>query len=423
VSRARADGGPGDGLRSSGWAPADARERRGARGLPGVRPEKPAALQQPTTPGRTVRPPASNARYVCGVPIDLAVLGQDPRFGGGGAAQTDAFISMARELGRTPELLHEPHPGLGSPELTWRRVEWLRQLRAARRLEPAAKEARSLWVVAPLAQSGGAAVRTRRSYACWAGTTIRSEWGGRARGLTPRRRLAAGMSIAGLERLERRVLRGAARVYATSPASRADVAAAAGVSEDDIGILPIPVDLERFAPAPDEVWLEALSRPVLTFVGRADDPRKNVPFLLDAFAEIRRVWPEARLRLISPTPLGAQLPGVEAVRNAVDVAAELRKAAVFMLPSRQEGFGIVAAEAMACGLPVVTTPSGGPEELVRDSGAGVVTKDLATAILQLLGARERLTEMRRLGRAYVDAHHAPDRFREALARALAEVDP
>jgi len=103
------------------------------------------------------------------------------------------------------------------------------------------------------------------------------------------------------------------------------------------------------------------------------------------------VWPEARLRLISPTPLGAQLPGVEAVRNAVDVAAELRKAAVFMLPSRQEGFGIVAAEAMACGLPVVTTPSGGPEELVRDSGAGVVTKDLATAILQLLGARERLT--------------------------------
>ena len=44
---------------------------------------------------------------------DLAVLGQDPRFGGGGVAQTDAFCRAARELGRDPALLSRPHPGLG----------------------------------------------------------------------------------------------------------------------------------------------------------------------------------------------------------------------------------------------------------------------------------------------------------------------
>ena len=47
------------------------------------------------------------------MPLDLAVLGQDPRFGGGALAQTNAFLEAAEALGRTPTLLYDPHPGLG----------------------------------------------------------------------------------------------------------------------------------------------------------------------------------------------------------------------------------------------------------------------------------------------------------------------
>ena len=231
-------------------------------------------------------------------PVDLAVLGQDPRFGGGGVAQTDAFCLAARALGRDPVLLSRPHPGLGGPRVTWRRIEALRQLRSANELAPLASEARSLWVASSLAQHGAAAPRSKRPYGCWVGTTIGTEWAGRAPGLMPWRRFAAGASVPWLKRLERDVLAGAATLYATSAASRTDVAAAAGRLEGDVGLLPIPVDSNHFSPADDATWRDALGAPVLVFVGRADDPRKNLPLLLAAFAALRKIHPRARLKLV-----------------------------------------------------------------------------------------------------------------------------
>lgn len=350
------------------------------------------------------------------------MLGQDPGFGGGGAAQTEAFLDGARALGWEPELLFDAHPGLGDPQLTWRRVEALRQLSAARRLTARAREARSLWVVGSLAQNGGAAPRSGRPYGCWVGTTVRSEWAGRSPGLPRARRVAAAASIRALASLERRVLRGAGRVYASSPATRSEIASAAGLPVSDISLLPIPVDVDRLYPAPDDEWREAASRPVLTFVGRADDPRKNVPLLLDSFAEIRTWHPDARLRLVGRPPLGPLPPGVEATGEVADVGAELRRAAIFVLASRQEGFGIAAAEAMACALPVVTTPNGGPEDLVRRSEAGVVTADVAAGVRALLQDVDELEQMRRRARAYVEREHAPAVFRQGLQRALEEID-
>lgn len=361
------------------------------------------------------------------MPADVAVLAQDPRFGGGGVAQTEAFLAGVRALGRDPELIYGRHPALLEPRVTWRRVEALRQLSAARELQSAARSARALWVAASLAQHGGAAPRTRRRYACWVGTTIGSEWAGRAPGLAPARRLAAAASLPWLRRLERDVLRGATALYATSPSSRAEIATAAGRNESDVGLLPIPVDTQRFAPADDAVWRETLGAPVLTFVGRGDDPRKNVGLLLEAFAVLRRTHLGARLRLVGTAPVQQTGPGVEVVGHVIDVAAELRKSALLVLPSRQEGFCIAAAEALAAGLPVVTTPCGGPEHMVRSSGGGRVLSsfradELAAAIATLAEDGSVAAAMRAGGRAYVEREHAPSRFRELLARAFNDLD-
>jgi len=350
---------------------------------------------------------------------DLLVLAQDARFGGGAQAQLDAFLEAARALGRRPVTTSAGYlPGLDA----------LNQLRGGHRLRGAAAGARSLWVVAPTASYGVAAARSGRPYACWLATSFADEWPARIPHLPRARAAAHALNAPLLLRLERTVLERAARLYGTSPSSRAAIAAAAGLRDDEVAILPLPVDPERYSPEPDDAWVRRLQRPTVVFVGRADDPRKNAGLLLEAWPLLHREQPDARLVLVGTPPATPVSRGVEVRGEVADVAAELRPAALLVLPSWQEGFGIVAAEALACGVPVLTTPSGGPEHLVRTSGGGEVlggfdATELATAAAALLRDPDRLLRMRHNGRDHILREHSPQRLLTLLAPALAELDP
>jgi glycosyltransferase involved in cell wall biosynthesis len=369
---------------------------------------------------------------------DVAVIGQDPRFGGGAFAQMEAFWNAVASLGRKPELFYVQHPsltaiparepltalGISAPT---RRLDAANQWWAARHLPSHVRSARSLWVVATTAQYGAAATRVGRRYACWVGTSLDDEWRPQLRLLPRSRRLARRINGPILRRLERQTLRGAELLFATSEASRSAVSLAAGLPSDAIGIIPLPVDTDAFTPTRDEAYEAGLNAPRIVFVGRVDDPRKNVRLLLEAWRLAHRRMPDAALRLIGPSPHLDSLPGVEVVGPAPSVAAELRSATLLVIPSVQEGFGIVAAEALAAGVPVISTPCGGPEDLLRRSGGGVVVEDfapenLAAAILSALSDPDRLKEMRMSGRRYVVEEHSIERTRSAVARALAALD-
>jgi glycosyltransferase involved in cell wall biosynthesis len=342
---------------------------------------------------------------------DLAVLGPDPAFGGGGAALVDAFVAAATALGRTPEIHHGRMPSRSRP------LDAANQVAFGRAVAPRLRGARDVWVVATSASTGYGAALSDRPYSAWLATGHEDEWAGRRPGLRASRRFAIRVNAPALRRLERRVLAGARRVYGISPSSARSLAQAGRLDESSVGVLPIPVDLDRYTPAPG--WEETLADPVLVFVGRANDPRKNAVLLLDAVAQL----PGVRLLLVGDPPAGPLPERVEATGFVPSIVPSLHRGTLFVLPSHQEGFGIVAAEAMAAGLPVVTTPSGGPEALVRDSGGGVVLsgftpEELVTTVRGLLADPARLAEMRRRGREYVAREHSPARLRELLAEAL-----
>jgi glycosyltransferase involved in cell wall biosynthesis len=344
---------------------------------------------------------------------DIAVLGPDPGFGGGGAAQLEAFLAAAAALGRQTEVHHGRMPSRRRP------VDAANQLTLGRKVARQLRDARDVWVVATSASNGYAAALSGRAYSAWIGTGLEEEWAGRRAGLRASRRLAIRVNGPVLRKLERRVLAHARRVYATSPYSRASVARAGGLEVGEVGILPLPVDLELFAPAPDEDWRATLDDPVLVFVGRANDPRKNVGLLFDAL----ELLPGVRALLVGEPPAGPLPERVEATGVVPSIAPFLRRGTLLVVPSHQEGFGIAAAEAMAAGLPVVTTPSGGPEALVRGSRGGVVlsgftAEELADRAQRLLDDPARLAAMRRRGREYVAREHSPERLRTLLGRAL-----
>ena len=276
------------------------------------------------------------------VPADVAVVTQDPWFGGGARRQTEAFCDAVRALGREPRLFYLARERALSPlrgTVAWRpkedagrasfpsflpEADALNQVLGGERMADPVRRSASVWVVAAAAHYGHAAVRSRHRYACWIGTTLAAEWAGRTRGLPASRRIARTLNAPALKTIERRVLRGASRVYAVSPATREALDAMA-VARREIGVIPIPVDADRFAPEPDESWEARLGTPVLTFAGRAGDPRKNVRLHVDAFRLIRRELPAARLRLVGPPPYGAfaaaHTAGIEVLERVPGLSA------------------------------------------------------------------------------------------------------
>lgn len=118
--------------------------------------------------------------------------------------------------------------------------------------------------------------------------------------------------------------------------------------------------------------------------------------------------------------LGVRLTVTGWVRDAT---VYLREADVFVLPSRYESFGLVTAEAMACGLPVVATDVDGTRDLVNHGLTGwlVALDDLAGAsarLAELVAAPEQAATMGQCGRDVVVGRMSAAALEQAWERAL-----
>jgi glycosyltransferase involved in cell wall biosynthesis len=209
--------------------------------------------------------------------------------------------------------------------------------------------------------------------------------------------------------MQKRVVRRLRHVVTVSECSRRDIANAFGIDAGRIRVVPNGIDTEVFRPEPGiarNPWQ-------LVTTASADQPLKGTQHLIPAFATLCRRFPRLRLTFVGqPRPGGA----TEALIRACGVGERIRflhglsgdefrhlyaSSAVAVIPSEYEGFGLPAGEAMACGVPVVSTDGGALPEVVGDAGVIVAARDpraLADAIAGLLEDEPRRQELGRRGR-------------------------
>ena len=149
-------------------------------------------------------------------------------------------------------------------------------------------------------------------------------------------------------------------------------------------VMPNPIT----PPVPAIVTAQLLPTPSLIAMGRLD-PRKGFDLLLRAFHQIHAKYPDWKLTILGEGTIRSELEQLRSELQLVDrvhlpgavknVQDYLHQADLFVMSSRIEGFPMALCEAMACGLPVLSTDClSGPRDIIEDgvNGVLVVTEDV-----------------------------------------------
>lgn len=230
---------------------------------------------------------------------------------------------------------------------------------------------------------------------------------------------------------ERMLWNSADRLLVVSKAVMRDVTDHYGVDPAKIRVVYNGVDAQLFSPGRGDGLLppqiQSLEgKRILLFVGHFG-LRKGIFYLIRAMRQLHAEFPDAHLLCVGGTPawLGRndytemlrgemQRSGVEnavtlldAVKNA-ELVEFYRHSECFVLPTYYEAFPKVVVEAMACGLPVVATETGGIPELVEDGETGLLMpfgspEAIAKNLSLLLGDSSLRVAMGRRGRERVES--------------------
>jgi L-malate glycosyltransferase len=197
-----------------------------------------------------------------------------------------------------------------------------------------------------------------------------------------------------------------------------------GVSMEQIRVIPNFVDLERYRRDREPCHRSSFATDDEKIVMHISNfrPIKRVDLAVRVFARIARRVP-ARLVLIGDGPErgraqhAAEEEGVQSrvlfLGKQESVAEILACADLFLLPSESESFGLVALEAMACGVPVIASDVGGLPEVVPDGEAGSLrpvgaVEEMAEAGIELLEDPERWRRASRAARVAAQRFDAQD---------------
>lgn len=207
--------------------------------------------------------------------------------------------------------------------------------------------------------------------------------------------------------MQKRVSRTLSRIITVSRCAMNDISKDFKIPIQRLCVIPNGIDTNLFRPLP-EIKREK-GRMVVT--SSADTPLKGLRYLLQAVAEISKTH-KIRLVVIGNLKKNGHIENLIArlnIRKWVEFTGRIdqdefilqyAKASMAIIPSVYEGFGLPAGEAMACGLPVISTTGGALPEVVGDTGILVPPKNpraLIHAVILLLDHPELAEKMGKAG--------------------------
>ncbi len=234
-------------------------------------------------------------------------------------------------------------------------------------------------------------------------------------------------------------------ILADSEQTRQDLLELLNVRPDKVTTVHLAAD-ERFRPLDGPLPAlrqHGLAPNYVLFVGTLE-PRKNIPTLLAAYRRLLdRQATRAPLVLvgqwgwlaseipdtIAALDLSSQVRVLDRVTGADELVELYNGAALFVLPSFYEGFGLPALEAMACGTPVVVSDRGSLPEVVQDAGLVVDPEDAdawADAMARVLGDDALRTDLVERGMRRAEGFSWQETARQTLRvyrRVLNEKSP
>lgn len=214
--------------------------------------------------------------------------------------------------------------------------------------------------------------------------------------------------------MQKRVAGSLANILTVSEAARNDISRDFNIPSHKFKVVPNGINTDIFFPIP-EIEQEK-NRIIVT--NSADMPLKGLNYLLKAVAQISRRRDIKLIVIGSPKKKGIIVKLIRelGIGHLVEFTGRIdehefvrqyARASIAVVPSVYEGFGLPVGEAMACGVPVVSTSGGALPEVVGDAGILVPPADapaLSDAITSLIDNPERARELGRAGYNRVQQH-------------------
>jgi len=231
--------------------------------------------------------------------------------------------------------------------------------------------------------------------------------------------------------MQKRVSRSLPRIITVSRSARDDICRDFNMRPGQFRIVPNGINTDLFYPIPA---IERKTNRIIV-TNSADTPLKGLLFLFRAVAELvqtRNVEvtvigiPKENgriVKLIRQLGIGHLIHFTGRIDNG-EFVRQYARATVAVVPSVYEGFGLPVGEAMACGVPVISTTGGALPEVVGDAGILVPPADhraLARAILEILADPARAAQLGLAGYQRVQQHFTWSKAAEHTVAAYREV--